>query len=75
MSSRSTLCWDKCRNGEGKEQNGVLDCYLGGSIKAVKKRVEQAEDLSGALQQEETALMRPLRQRATGNGARTKKMK
>jgi DNA topoisomerase-1 len=53
----------------------VLDCYLSGSIKAVRKRVEQAENLSGALQQEETALMRLLRQSATGNGARTKNMK
>jgi DNA topoisomerase-1 len=53
----------------------VLDCYLGGSIKAVKKRVERAEDLSGALQQEETALMQLLRQSATGNGTRTKNMK
>lgn len=45
------------------------DCYLSGSIKAVKTRVEQAEDISGALQQEEAALMHLLRHDATEPGS------
>lgn len=48
----------------------MLDCYLSGSIKAVKTRVEQAEDISGALQQEEeAAFMHLLRQDATEPGS------